>query len=137
MNNPENQDRKPLAAEILARIHTEDIRPLPRWRFMLPRVVFWGITAISVVLGSHIVVAVLSVLLDLNGDLPGKLPIWVFVRAGFATLPLLWLVLVLALVIIATLVIRTTGRGYRFPIGRILGATVLATLALGAGLYAA
>lgn len=137
-NNHENgTDRKPLAAEILARIRTEDIRPLPRWRFILPRIAFWGITALSVVLGSHVVVGVLSVLLDLNGDLPAKLPIWVFVRAGAATLPLLWLVLILALVIIATLVIRTTGRGYRFPIGRILCGTVLATLALGGALYAA
>ncbi|HRI36788.1 MAG TPA: hypothetical protein PK765_07175 [bacterium] len=132
-----NTERKPLSAEVLDKIQSEDIKPLPRWRFLLPRVVFWMVTALSIVLGSHIVAATLSILLDLNGDLPGVLPILVFLRAGAATLPLLWIILMLVLVLIATLVIRTTGRGYRFPIGRILAGTILATIVIGSGLYAA
>jgi hypothetical protein len=131
-----SNEHKPLSVEVLARIREERIEPLPRWRFFLPRIVFWAITALSIALGSTIVVTVLSILLDLNGDLPGTLPIHVFISAGFATVPLLWLVLILVLVIIATLVIRTTGRGYRFPIGKILVASVVGTLVLGGALYA-
>lgn len=124
-----------LASRISAAITEREISPRPRWEFVARNALIFGLLAISIILGSLTVATSEFLFKDRDWDLYRQLG----QRNTLATLqslPFLWLAALGLLVWASYTLLSSTRRGYRFAPFTILGASVLASLALGSALFA-
>lgn len=112
-----------------------DVHPRPRWYFGVVTIIIWLIALAAVLLAALAAAVVVFMLVTHDWDVVmrgGHRPI---VEALFS-LPYLWLLLCAAALLGVYLLVRLTGRGYRYESAR-LGMTVTAiALATGAAVYA-
>jgi hypothetical protein len=122
------------ARRIVGEIQERDLAPKPRWEFMAWNVLFFFLTFLTIMLGALTVATSAFLLVERDWD--------VSLEAGqhnalftLQSLPYLWLAALMFLVTVTYSVFTRTRRGYRFAPVTVLGGTVLASLALGSGLY--
>lgn len=100
-----------LSNKIINRIDKEDLRPLPRWRFVLLRIIFWLLAILSVVVGSLAIGAMLFLLFDFRAhglSLPAD------VMEALLFTPYLWFVIFALFLFIAQISIKHTEKGYQY-----------------------
>lgn len=132
------EDKKPqlesLADKVLERIEEERITPASRSRFVAWNLLFWGLWALSVVIGALAVAASIFVIMNAG---------WRYYAATHEntltffveSIPYLWILALLLFVFVAYKNIRHTKTGYRYSLFIVLVASFFGSLALGAGLY--
>jgi hypothetical protein len=122
------------ARRIIGEIQDRDLSPKPRWEFLAWNVLFFFLTFLTIMLGALTVATSAFLLIERDWDVSLE----VGQRNAFFTLqslPYLWLAALIFLVTVTYSVFTRTRRGYRFAPVTVLGGTVLASLALGSGLY--
>lgn len=127
--NPNLSDR------VLARIEEQEVRPLPRWVFTLRAAGFWALWIVTTLIGAS-VVSIALFRLAFAG--------WAFrlathdstARFLVQTVPVIWFLLFVAVVVAAYVLFRHTPHGYRHPFYWIVSASLGLSLLLGAGLHA-
>lgn len=115
--------------KLLNKITTRQIKPSPRWHFVLQNYVFWGVFLMFAVLGSIAFSIILYAaaendfdLLSLSGSK---------IEFLFSALPLLWILFLGIFSIISIIGIRHTKTGYRYPLLKILSFNILLSIFLG------
>lgn len=120
---------------IVGRIKSEHIVPVPRWHFLLKSYVFWGLLAISVFLGSisFSVIAHLASVgdFDLFGHLQGN-----FAVSAMMMLPYFWFLSVAIFGLVAYYNWKHTRLGYRFKRRWIFFAGIGCSVFFGSIMYA-
>lgn len=122
-----------LSNKIIERIDTEKIVPLPRWRFILWRMVFWIFAALSVIVGSLAVGAILFLLADYRSS--GLFAISHDAVEILLMVPYLWLIVFILFIFITRASIKHTKGGYRYSLGFIASASAILSLIIGCAFY--
>lgn len=124
------------ASRLVGTIQERELAPKARWTYVVRSAFMLALLVISVILGALTVATSEFLLVDRDWDLAAELG----QRNTIATiqsLPYLWLAALLLLVVVTYNLLTRTRRGYRFAPVTVLGGSVLMSLALGSGLYAA
>ncbi len=118
-----------LSKRIQEHIDTNNIKPLPRWRFILLRSSFWLLAFLSVVIGSFAVGAILFLFLDYNNhNLIGASE---NITEFLLMIPYLWIVMFLMFILIARISIAHTQKGYQYRIHSVIVVSVLLSIIFG------
>ncbi|MEA3399208.1 MAG: hypothetical protein U9R00_01700 [Patescibacteria group bacterium] len=115
--------------KLLNKITTGQIKPSPRWHFILQNYVFWGVFLIFAVLGSIAFSIILYAAAENDFDL---FPLFGSkIEFLFSVLPLLWILFLGIFSTISITGIRHTKTGYRYPLLKILSFNILLSIFLG------
>jgi len=116
--------------KLLDKITSEQIKPSPRWHFVLQNYIFWSVFLMFIIFGSFAFSIILYATTESDFDL-------LFFSGSkieflFSTLPLLWILFLGIFLIISIVGIRHTKIGYRYSVLKILGFNILLSIILGA-----
>ncbi len=119
-----------LPEDIMQAIEERELKPAPRWHFLLKRSVFWTLASCAVLLGGVAVAVIIFVYFD--HDTEGMVYLnQSLVDNILMTIPYFWLVSLSLLVALTHLSIRHTKGGYRYGILRVAGIALMTSVALG------
>jgi hypothetical protein len=123
-----------LSQQVLEKIEKNKIQPLPRYKILLKRSVFWSLTILALLLGSLSASVTIFVLANAEWDIWSKVTgsIWHYV---FLVFPYFWLIIFIGFVLLAYYNLRHTKYGYRYPLFKIVIGYALVTIILGNGFY--
>lgn len=116
--------------KIIDEIEKRKVVPIPRWHFILKRSVFWALALISVITGAISMATAIYVFFDND---------YIVDRAGIEQLfeqrpldevivqsiPYVWLFALLLFIVVAYYGFRHTRKGYRYPMVRVIGGSLL------------
>lgn len=119
-----------VSQNILDKIKKEQIKPTPKWHFLLKKWLFWVFFVISIVIGSLAFGVMLRLLVHSDWDLAPMLcgSYW---RCFFQNLPYFWLLFLLAFIGLAYYHFRHTTTGYRYKSFWIVGGSVVISMLIG------
>jgi hypothetical protein len=118
-----------LLNKIQERIDTNNIKPLPRWRFLLLRSAFWLLAILSVIIGSFAVGAILFLFLDYNQH--NLLIVPYNITEFLLMIPYLWIIMFLLFIATARVSIAHTQKGYQYKIHTVIVISVLLSIIFG------
>lgn len=136
MNQIESQEHKAtLRSSVLSRIEGERITPLPRALYILRNYGFWALWGFSVAFGA-LATAVL-IFTELNVG-------WEFyeethtngITFFVGTLPYMWLLIIASVVVLGYYNLRSTSRGYKYPLALVVVVGLLMSTVGGIVLHA-
>ena len=136
MNNKQNekQNIESLTEKIISQIDSEKIKPNPKWQFILKEDMYWIFWALSVIIGAGAVTGIMYRIGN-SGLKYYEVTHDNFVSFAYDTLPLVWIVILLVIVILSYLNIRKTNKGYKYPLLLVLCASVGASSIIGNFMY--
>lgn len=112
----------------------KDIKPKPRWQFLLRDYSVWILGAVSLILGSLSFSVVLFMLVNNDWDIYAQLSNS-FVKFLFTTLPYFWLVFLILFLLVAYYNFKNTKKGYKFPFYKISLLSIFSSMFIGMLLY--
>lgn len=123
-----------LTKETLAKIKEEKISPKPKWQFLLKDYIVWGVFGFSIIIGSLAFAVILYIFIEdqwnlyqyLNGRMIGYV---------FASLPYVWIMVLLIFILIGIYNFRHTKAGYKYKGYLIIVLSILGSLGLGTIFY--
>ena len=115
--------------KLLNEITAKQIKPSPRWHFVLQNYIFWSMFLIFIILGSVAFSIILYAATESDFDLLSSSGSKI--EFLFSILPLLWILFLAIFFLISVFGIRHTKTGYRYPLLKILSANVLLSILLG------
>lgn len=122
-----------LTNEVLKTIKDKNIKPIPKWEFLLKGYVIMLVSIMNILFGS-IGFAIILYLINSN-DLFNDPSLHVDNLQGvFLLIPFVWIILTVVFVVIAIYNFKKSEEGYRYNVFRILGISIVASLILGLGI---
>lgn len=123
-----------LENKVLDKIKKGNVKPIPKWEFILKRVFVWLLFILSVLFGAF-AVSVIVFLLKVNDwefyeHISGSLPIFIL-----KTFPYFWLLLIVILGFAAYFNFRNTGRGYKYRFSFVMFLSVFLSVLFGVLLF--
>jgi hypothetical protein len=118
-----------LSNEILERIRANKITPLPRWRFLLLRGMFWFFALLSIIIGSFAVATILFLFVDYNRRDLFAIPY--DVAEFLSMIPFLWIIIFALFVVITEISIKHTKQGYRYRLRTIFSTSIILSIIFG------
>lgn len=123
-----------LSNTILEKIKHDQVRPIPRWEFLLKDWVIWAGFAVSVIVGSVAYCVALFMLTTQDWDIYRYVGSNPFVDA-LSGLPYVWLVLLILFAALAYYQIRHTQSGYRYRVIGVILVSIGASIIFGTILH--
>jgi heme/copper-type cytochrome/quinol oxidase subunit 2 len=126
---------KTSSEQIIHEIEKRKVVPIPRWHFILRRSVFWVLALISVITGAISMATAIYVFID-NDYISDQVNIEKFfeqrplVEVIIQSIPYVWLVALGLFILAAYYGVRHTRKGYRYPMTRVIGGSLLLSLLL-------
>jgi hypothetical protein len=124
------------AGKLTAKIKEEHIKPRPRWYFLLQDYVVVIAGTLSLLVGAGAVAVMLYLFRNNDWDIRPELQPSLG-KFLLLTLPYFWLIFLAVFVLILYYNVRHSRHGYRYPMMKIVGAAVAASIVLGGIFYAA
>jgi len=123
-----------ISKKVLEKIKKQDIRPIPKWQFMLKDSFVWSLFGINLILGSigFAIIIFLLVNNDSVGDFSLTKNIW---QWFVLSIPVVWILLTALFLFVAFYNFKNTEEGYRFSVGKKVLLNVGITILLGLMLY--
>lgn len=122
--------------QVLSRVRAGDIKPTSRLWFRGFECLVWLLWALTVLIGA-IAFAVLDMVWSVRSrdifEITHNSPLELL----FSALPYLWIVVFGAMTVFAVINFRQTRKGYRYPVGHIIGSSLLFSVVGGLVLHAA
>lgn len=116
--------------ELLDKITEEQIKPSPRWHFLLKNYIFWSVFLLFAVFGSIAFSIILYAVIESDFNLLSSA--CSKIESLFSILPLLWILFLGIFSIVSIFGIRHTKTGYRYSFLKILSFNILLSVFLGA-----
>lgn len=113
-----------VSKKVLKQINKEEIKPLPKWRFLLKNYVIWSLFIINLTIGS--IGAGIIFFIIVNGDL---------VNSPLYTIPFAWIVISICFIAIAVYNYKHSEKGYKYSLWRVMLANLLLSVVLGVLLF--
>lgn len=123
-----------ISGKTLKTIEEEKITPQARWHFLLKNYCLWFLSIFSVILGAMAVSAVLFMVTDHDWDIYKYLDRSLFEHI-FVSIPYLWLLVFLILILAAYYDFKYTRGGYRYEIYKVVLVSLLISVILGTILF--
>ena len=118
-----------LSNKIMEKIDAENLTPLPYWRFVALRSLFWLLSILSVVIGSIAVGTIIFLCLD---DSHHGLPTIPDNISDFLlAVPYLWIMVLALFIFVAKASIQHTKQGYRYRLRTIVVVSFVSSILLG------
>lgn len=139
MSTPEQNNiatsSKTLKESVLRRIHDENICPKGKWVFLCNNGALWVLWTLTVVVGAVAFSEAIYV------SMHSGIEFYDVTHTGlmefvFETLPFVWLLTFLGVVVLAQYNMRNTKRGYRYAFWQVIGSSVVFTIFGGLVLHA-
>ncbi len=124
------------AENLIKIIKKDNIKPLPRWFFVIKNACFYLSVVVGIALSSIAVATITHVLASNDWDIYHEL---VFNVSDYilTTIPYAWSAIAISFLLSAYFLFRRTRNGYRYRFASVLGTGILASSLLGSALYAA
>jgi len=123
-----------VSKNVLEKIKKENIKPIPKWHFMLKKSFVWNLFIVNILFGSVGFAIIIYLLVNnealLDVSLVGNLWQWIVL-----VIPILWIILTLFFFFVAYYNFTKTEDAYRFSVGRKLLINIGITILLGLVLY--
>jgi hypothetical protein len=123
-----------LERKILARLTQQKLAPTPAYVFLTKRSVFWALAILSVLLGAVASAILLFIISDYLATGWRVLDNIQF-NEVLVSIPAVWVLVMAALTVSATVALRHTRRGYRFTLQKLAMWVVITSIALGTLLH--
>jgi len=120
--------------KILEKIREENIRPVPRWHFLMKRNIIWSIAIVLLLLGSIASSIIIFQLKNTEWDIIRHYQNSML-EALLLTIPLAWFVLLAVLLFLTYVQFRHTPRGYRYNSLWIFGGSIALSIAIGSVVF--
>ncbi|KAA3630856.1 MAG: hypothetical protein DWQ02_17270 [Bacteroidetes bacterium] len=116
--------------KILEKIKSENIQPIPRWKFVLKNVSLWAVFSIAVIFGALAFSIVLFSIQQSEFDLLSHMS---HSRLEFflGLLPFFWIISLVTFLILAIFSIQHSKKGYKFTVSRLVGISTALSILLG------
>jgi len=128
MNNKKQQ--KNIDNEILQKISDENLKPKPKWEFLLKNIYFWTLGVITIILGGLSVSAVIFVFKNIRWGFYDLTHNNIFTFT-IDFIPYLWILLLAVFLFFGHIIIRKTKHGYKYSLLIIAGVSILSSIVLG------
>lgn len=112
----------------------KDEKPKSKWKFTVHEWLMWSSVVLSVVVGSLAVSVILYMVFNNNWAL-GREISGSFIKFLFLTLPYLWILILVLLVLAAYYNLRHTKHGYKYQLLTLVMGTLLVSIVLGLVFY--
>ncbi len=116
--------------KILEKIKSENIQPIPRWKFVLKNGSLWTTFAIAVIFGALAFSIVLFSIQQSEFDLLSHMS---HSRLEFflGLLPFFWIISLVTFLILAIFSIQHSKKGYKFTVSRLVGISTALSILIG------
>lgn len=125
---------KDISKKVLEKIEKENLRPIPRWHFVLKRSFMWVLFGVNLVLGV-VGMAIVIYLFASNDAITDISLVSNFWERIIFIVPIIWILLTALFLWIAYYNFKHTEGGYRFTAFKIFSLNILITLVLGFVVY--
>ncbi len=119
-----------IASKILDSIKKKDIKPKPKWEFLVREYAIWGLGIFSILIGALAFAVIVYLVVNNDWDVYGEVNSNIFAFI-FLTLPYFWLVLVAGLVLAVIYNFRHTKYGYRYHWAIVVLGSIFLSVGLG------
>lgn len=123
---------KDFGNKVLETIKKENIKPKPRWEFLLKDYFLWALFIISVFVGS---ISVSIMIFMFSTDMPAPPPHTDPIHSLVSNIPYFWLLVLILFLVIAYLNFRYTKSGYRYNTLKVFLASIFLSLIFGSTLH--
>ena len=120
--------------KLLSKMKDQNLRPLPRWRFVLREAMIWSLLVLSVLIGALAFSIILFSIQQLEFDLVRHMshsPLEFFL----GLLPFLWIGFLVVFVIIGVVSLRRSRKGYKYSPSRLVFINLIISILLGTLLF--
>lgn len=118
--------------EVLDKI--KNVKPKPRWEFLLKNYFVWLLGLISIILGSLAFATIIYMMInndwDVHHHIAGSMPKFILL-----TLPYFWLIFLGLFILSAYINFKHTKKGYKFPLPKVIVGSVVISILFGALFY--
>ena len=123
-----------VSQDTLKKIKNKDIKPKPRWHFLLKDYVVWIFGFISLLVGSLSFSVVLYMLVNNDWDIYSNISnsLWQFI---LTPLPYFWLLFLLIFIGVAYYNFRHTKGGYKIAVHKLIAGSIIFSILFGSFLY--
>lgn len=125
---------KNLSKKVLEKIKKEQIKPAPRWEFLLKKSVLWGILIVALLIGGVATGVVIFMLKSQDWDLHKYLDSS-FLRFLLESLPYFWLLVLGVFILVVLYNFKHTEHGYRYRSSTVMGIGIGVTVLLGLAFF--
>ncbi len=117
-------------SEILATIKQNNVKPKPRWTFLLKDYFVWSFGTIALILGAMTTAIIIYMIKNNDWEMYHELTdnLWEFI---FLTMPYFWLIFFAIFIIVVDYNIKHTKNGYKIPFYRIIIGSLSLSIFLG------
>lgn len=125
---------KNLSKITLKEIKEKNIKPLPRWKFVLKNYLLWIAGISSLIVGGLSTSVIIHMLINNDWDIYGRMRFGLL-EFILVTLPYFWIFSVIIFIIFTAYYIRHTKKGYKITIPKITALGLIIILIFGGLLY--
>jgi hypothetical protein len=128
--------KEKLSNKVLQKIKKENLKPKPKWEFLLKNYVFWGAFGLSILIGGLASSVAIFRITTADWDIARRLgqhPI----SFGFRTMPYFWLIILAAFALLAYYNFKHTKEGFKFRLPLTITASILGSIVLGFAFFGA
>lgn len=125
---------KNIGKKTLESIKDQNIKPRPKWEFMLRNYFIWFVSFLSLLVGGLSFAMILYMLDNSYGDVYSQAGVSVWGQI-WLMLPYFWVILLLLFIFLVFYNFKHTEKGYKFRIPFILSMSVLGSIVLGLVFY--
>ena len=123
-----------MSKSVIEKIKKSDIKPIPRWQFLLKDSFLWILSIINIVLGS--IGFSIIIYLIRNNDMVSDIKLAnTFFEWIIFSLPILWILLTIFFLVISFYYFKNTEGGYRFNAAKILVLSIAISILFGFVFY--
>jgi len=123
-----------ISKKVLNKIKKDQIKPKPKWEFLLKKSVFWGLFGLSIIIGGVAASIIIFMIMTNDWDIPRHLgnstPAFIF-----KTLPYFWIIILSAFIGIAYYNFKHTDTGYKYRFSLFVVINILISVIIGFGLF--
>ncbi len=123
-----------IGEEIIKIIEEKQIKPKPRWQFVLRNYVIWIFSGVFIVFGSLTVSTILFIISDQDWDIYDYLGTN-HLKQVFMSIPYFWIVFFVLVILLAYYSFVHTKHGYKQTISRVFLASIMGSVIFGTALY--
>jgi len=126
---------KNITRRVLEKIKKDEIKPKPRWSFVMKNYSLWVLFGISIIVGSIAASLILFILRNNEWDLHPVLGTGLS-KFILLTFPYFWLIILAVFIYLTYIEIKRTKTGYKYNPLLIVLISFLVSITLGSGVYA-
>lgn len=122
-----------LSQQVLEKIKNNNLKPKPKWEFLVKEYLIWALAVVSLIVGSMSFAVIIFMTTNDNWDLIDRVK--GFWQIMLLSLPYFWILVLAIFISVAYYNFRHTPKGYRYQLSSIFALSILLSIVFGAFFY--